>query len=228
MLALDVPLHCRRAKRQRVAHGAASARPARRGVRMGGEAGRRGGRPADGAVRASAGLARRRAARRAARPPCGGRKARRHARRLAARAGEGRLGRAGALSVAARCSTAVPASRKVREPRLRACGGPWGSVRLRRGSERPAGKAVRGAHHRALDAKESGGRRARSRSSASNEPVRSAAAVTVAVRRHAHIRGPSRYEAGIGGATLDMRRCTLAPRGLLGRFFLSLISGAFM
>ena len=112
---------------------------------------------------------------------------------------------------------AVPASRKVREPRLRACGGPWGSVRLRRGSERPAGKAVRGAHHRALDAKESGGRRARSRSSASNEPVRSAAAVTVAVRRHAHIRGPSRYEAGIGGATLDMRRCTLAPRGLLGR-----------
>ena len=168
-------------------------------------------------MRASAGLARRRAARRAARPPCGGRKARRHARRLAARAGEGRLSRAGALSVAARCSTAVPASRKVREPRLRACGGPWGSVRLRRGSERPAGKAVRGAHHRALDAKESGGRRARSRSSASNEPVRSAAAVTVAVRRHAHIRGPSRYEAGIGGATLDMRRCTLAPRGLLGR-----------
>ena len=65
-------------------------------------------------MRASAGLARRRAARRAARPPCGGRKARRHARRLAARAGEGRLGRAGALSVAARCSTAVPASRKER------------------------------------------------------------------------------------------------------------------
>jgi len=102
------------------------------------------------------------------------------------------------------------------EPRLRACDGPWGSVRLRRGSERPAGKAVRGAHHRTLAAKESGGRRARSRSSASNEPVRSAAAVTVAVRRHAHIRGPSRYEAGIGGATLDMPKMYSRPARSFG------------
>ena len=35
-----------------------------------------------------------------------------------------------------RCSMAVPASRKVSEPRLRACGGPWGSVRLLESRER--------------------------------------------------------------------------------------------
>jgi len=143
-------------------------------------------------------LARRRAAQRAARPPCGGRKARRHARQLATRAGEGRLGHAGALSTAVLDGGAsLEKGERAAPARVRWAVGVGAAV----GKPREALTTGRSPPKKAAAAEPDHGRAGRTNLSGAQRTSRDH--VTVAVWAHAHVRETSRFEAGGGGATWE-------------------------